>query len=111
MDTSIVIMVDNKQKMIDVLQAEIDNGENYANLCIQVLIDEWGADPAKIDHQRIIQGASGHLIHHKMRGLEVESPSEYVKSILASYSNYGLEKRGLTRAQYNKLINAELTTP
>ncbi len=102
METNIAIMVGDKQRMIEALQAEVNDGERYAQLCIRILIDEWGADPGGIDRQCVIEGACGHLIHCKMHGREVTPPSEYIRANLASYSDYGLKKRGLTRAQYNK---------
>ena len=100
METSIVIVVDDKDKMIDALQSELSNGEDYAGLCIKVLIDDWGADPAKINRQRIIEGATGHLIHCKMKGLDITPAGEYVSDNLDSYSDIGLAECGLTREQY-----------
>ena len=100
----IVIHVDNKEKLLEALQKKISAGEAYAQACRQVLVEQYGADPAQINQQNLVERVTGYLIHCESTCVEPSAPAELMAEDLKCYSNYGLAKHGLTRAQYNKAL-------
>lgn len=105
MDRNIVILIDDKQEMVSALNAQIQRGDDYAERCIRVLIDEWDADEFNIDKQAMVEYCTGYLVDRLMHGQDVVLPREFVANDLATLSNLGLLRHGLTREQYNQQLN------
>lgn len=101
---NIVILVDDKPNFIKTAMSTINDGEKYAAACRQILIKRYGANESGINQQSLIEGATGHIIHCMTKSKPVTQPEKWVADTLGSYSDYGLAKCGLTRAQYNKAL-------
>lgn len=99
----IILLVDDKQELLEFLQAGQRDAEQYAQFCFQIL-DQWGADPEEIDRSGFTDSVSGYLINCAITGKQPMLPGQFVSERLASYSNYGLRKCGLSRAQYDKML-------
>lgn len=93
-------MIENK--MARALQLALTEGEKFAGRCIEILVQDWGADPQGIDRLALLEGAAGHLIDCCIRGVSPTPYKEYVSDRLARYSDAGLTGVGLTRAQYKR---------
>jgi hypothetical protein len=102
-----IIQTDNKQEMIDTLQSALTEGEKFAKAIFNTLIEKWGADKFKIDQIGLIEMGTGHFIHCVMKGVPLGDPAEYITNCLAQYSDVGLAKMGLTRAQYEEMVKAK----
>lgn len=102
----ITIQVD-KQELKEVIQAAKTEGEKFAKRLFDILIKEWGADKYQIDQIGLIEMGTGHLIDCCIRGVEPTPYREYIADRLASYSNIGLAKMGLTREQYEVVLRGE----
>ncbi len=98
--TKTIIQIDDKQEMINVLQAALTEGEKFAKAMFDELVDTWGADKYQINQIGLIEIGTGHFIHCCQKGIDLGTPAEYIADCLTSYSDVGLKKRGLTRAQY-----------
>lgn len=105
MTDHIIIQVDDKQRLLEFLQAEQTSAQQYADLCLRVLAEEWGADPAEIDKVFLLESCLGHLIHCEVEGEPIRTPVEFIVFHLKGCSDYGLGKCGLTRAKYDKRLS------
>jgi len=102
---NVVIIVDDKEKMLAVLQQKSDEATEYRDRCVDVLVEQWGAVRDKIDLIGLKESVYGHQIHCLMKGLEVGEPSEYIKERLTHLSMVGLGRCGLTYKQYKRVLN------
>ncbi len=98
--TKIIMQIENKKAMLDTLQVALTEGEKFAKAMFETLIDKWGADKYQIDQVGLIEKGTGHFISCCMKGIDLGDPAEYIADCLTSYSDVGLSKCGLTRAQY-----------
>lgn len=105
MEHNVVILVDDKQKMLESLRAGLDEAKEYVELCRRVLIDDYGADG--IDGDTLTECCFGHLVTCAMQDKSLTPAAEYVSQQLSGRSNYGLRKFGLTRAQYDKALKTK----
>lgn len=82
--------------------------EDYAILCFRALVERYGADPAEIDFEDVVEGALGHLLLCEFDEDETQmTPDKWIKKWLAARSDYGLDQWGLTREQYNRVLQME----
>lgn len=98
--TKLVMQIEDKQTLSVSLQLAFGEGEKFAKAMFDILIDRWGADKYQIDQVALIEAGTGHFIDCCMKGIGLGDPAEYIADSLASYSDIGLKKCGLTRAQY-----------
>lgn len=94
------IMQIEDKKALDTLQVAFNQGEKFAKEMFDTLVCTWGADKYQIDQVALIEVGTGHFIDCCIKDIDLGDPAEYIAEILASYSDVGLEKCGLTRAQY-----------
>lgn len=85
-------------------QKTIKSGDDYAKLMFDTLIDQYGADPKNIDRETLAEQGTGQIIRAIIQGREPTPPQDLLADRLPNYSDRGLAKHGLTRAQYNKSI-------
>lgn len=97
---NIIIQANDKKELIDTLQSALTEGEKFAKEMFDILIRDWGADKYKIDQIGLIEMGTGHFIHCVMRGIPLGDPAIYIGDDLASRSDIGLAKMGLTREEY-----------
>lgn len=100
----IILMVNDKQGLLEFLQAEQTSAQQYADLCFSVLAEEWGADLSTIDKVSLLESCLGHQIHCEVEGEPIGTPSKFIATHLKGRSDYGLSKCGLTRAKYDKVL-------
>ena len=98
--TKMTIQIEDKKALMDTLQVALTEGEKFAKAMFDTLIDTWGADKCQIDQVGLIEKGTGHFISCCMKGIDLGDPAEYIANSLASYSDVGLKKCGLTRTQY-----------
>ncbi len=98
--TKLIIQIEDKKAMLDTLQIALTEGEKFAKAMFDTLIDKWEADKYQIDQGGSIEMGTGHFIDCCMKSIDLGDPAEYIADRLASYSDIGLEKCGLTRTQY-----------
>ena len=81
MTAKIIIQSDDndKQEMIDALQAALTEGEKFAKKLFDILVDEWDADKHQIDQIGLIEMGTGHFIDCVMKSVDLESPAEYIE--------------------------------
>jgi hypothetical protein len=79
-----------------------NEGAKYAQLCVKVLVENYGADEDTINQTDILEMAIGYLIGSSVKLTEPMPPEDLIKDRLISRSDYGLAKWGLTRKQYNQ---------
>ena len=96
----LIMQIEDKKAMLDTLQVALSEGEKFAKATFDTLIDKWGADKNQIDQVGLIEMGTGHFISCCMKNIDLGDPAEYIAASLASYSDVGLKKCGLTRAQY-----------
>lgn len=106
MSDHIILQIDDKAGLLECLQAEESTAQQYADLCLSVLVEDWGADPATIDQVGLLESCLGRQIHCTVHDEPIGSPSEFIERHLQGRSDYGLDKCGLTRAQYNRALQA-----
>lgn len=106
--TKTIIQIDDKQEMINALQAALTEGEKFAKAMFDELVGTWGADKYQINQIGLIEIGTGHFIHCCQKDISVGDPAEYIADRLASYSDGGLKKCGLTRRQYNEIVAKNL---
>lgn len=94
------MQIEDRKVMLDTLQAALNQGEKFAKEMSDDLIRTWGADKYQIDQVALVEWGTGHFIDCCMKGIDLGDPAEHVANSLASYSDVGLKKCGLTRAQY-----------
>jgi hypothetical protein len=104
-----IIQVDDKELMKEAVQAALTQGEKFAKKLFDILIEDWGADKYQIDQISLIEMGTGHLIDCCMRGVPPTPYREYIADCLEAYSDIGLAKMGLTRAQYRDSLRAVAT--
>lgn len=85
--SDIIIQIDDKQEMIEALQAAKTEGEKFAKKIFDILVDEWGADKYKIDQIRLIEMGTGHLIDCCIRDVSPTPYRKYISDRLAAYSD------------------------
>jgi len=103
----IIIQTEDKEEMIDALTTALTEGEKFARVCFKILVNDWGADPIGIDKLKLLEGATGHLIDCCMKNVSPTSYKDFISDRLSGYSNIGLGKMGLTRAQYQEKIRQQ----
>lgn len=94
------MQIEDKQALSDTLQVALTEGEKFAKAMFDTLTDKWGADKYQIDQVALIEVGTGHFIKCCMKDIDLGDPAEFIADCLASYSDVGLKKCGLTRAQY-----------
>ena len=102
---NIVILVDDKKMMLDALQEKLIEAGEYRDICVEILVDKWGAKQGQIDLTRLKESVYGYIIGRQRKGLKVACQSDYIKEHLAHLSNIGLERVGLTREQYEAVLD------
>ena len=102
---NMVVLVDDKKGMLDALQEKSIEADEYRDVCVEILVDKWGAKQGQIDLTRLKESVYGHIICNQMKGLKVACPSDYIKKHLAHLSSIGLDRVGLTREQYEAVID------
>lgn len=105
MADKIIVQIDNKPGLLEFLQAEQASAQRYADLCLSVLAEGWGADPAMIDKVSLLESCLGHQIHCTVQEEPIGTPVEFITRHLQGRSDYGLSKCGLTRAKYEKRLS------
>lgn len=108
MQTNIVLLVEDKDKLLEQLRDGLIEAEQYASLCVDVLVTKYGANRETIDTEALIEGSWGHLVDCTMKNTSPMHPSDFIAKMLESYSDYGLKKCGLTRSLYNAAPNKHL---
>ena len=98
--TEIIMQIENKKAMLDTLQVALTEGEKFAKAMFDALIEVWGADKYQIDQVGLIKVATEHFIQCCLKDISPGDPAEFIANSLAIYSDVGLKKCGLTRAQY-----------
>ena len=99
--TKTIIQIEDKQALLNAVQLALTEGEKFAKAMFDTLIEAWGADKYQIDQVGLIEVGTGHYIDCCMKkGIDLGDPAEYIAASLASYSDVGLKKCGLTRTQY-----------
>ncbi|KKN24815.1 hypothetical protein LCGC14_0891070 [marine sediment metagenome] len=98
--TKTIIQIEDKEALLGAVQLALTQAEKFAKAMFDDLISTWGADENQIDQVGLIEMGTGHFIDCCMKSIDLGDPAEYIADRLASYSDVGLKKCGLTRAQY-----------